>query len=80
MSMPHYPQSNGHAESAVKAIKRLIKKVAPSGNLDSEAFDRGLLKLRNTPDHTGHSSAQVLYGHPLRSCIPAHVKAFEDRW
>ena len=80
MSTPHYPQSNGHAESAVKSIKRLIEKVAPSGNLDCETFDRGLLELRNTPNHTGRSPAQVLYGHPLRSCVPAHAKAFEDRW
>ena len=29
MSTLHYPQSNGHAESAVKAVKHLIQKVAP---------------------------------------------------
>ncbi|XP_037772737.1 uncharacterized protein LOC119568354 [Penaeus monodon] len=49
-SIPHYPQSNGHAEAAVKDIKHLILKVAPSGNIDCEAFDRGLLELRNTPN------------------------------
>ena len=80
MSTPHYPQSNGHAESAVKSIKHLIMKVAPSGNLDCEAFDRGLLELRNTPNHTGRSPSQVLYGHPLRSCVPAHAKAFQEQW
>lgn len=80
MSTPHYPQSNGHAESAVKSVKHLIQKVAPSGNLDCEAFDRGLLELRNTPNHTGRSPAQTLYGHPLRSCVPAHAKAFQKQW
>ena len=79
-STPHYPQSNGHAESAVKATKHLIQKVAPSGNIDCEAFDRGLLELRNTPNHTGRSPAQVLYGHPLRSCVPAHAKVFQQQW
>ncbi|XP_045105438.1 uncharacterized protein LOC123500957, partial [Portunus trituberculatus] len=48
-SKPHYLQSNGHAESAVKAVKHFIQKLAPSGNIDCEAFDRGLLELRNTP-------------------------------
>ena len=80
MSTPHYPQSNGHAESAVKAVKHFIQKVAPTGNIDCEAFDRGLLELRNTPNHTGRSPAQVLYGCPLRSCVPAHASAFQKQW
>jgi len=80
MSTPHYPQSNGHAEAAVKSVKQLIWKVAPSGNLDCESFDRGLLELRNTPNHTGRSPAQILYGRPLRSCVPAHAKAFQKQW
>lgn len=80
MSTPHYPQSNGHAEAAVKSVKYLIQKVAPTGHLDCEAFDRGLLELRNTPNHTGRSPAQILYGHPLRSCVPAHAKAFQKQW
>ncbi|KAG7155102.1 pol Retrovirus-related Pol polyprotein from transposon-like 4 [Homarus americanus] len=72
--------SNGHAEAAVKAVKHLILKVAPSGNIDCEAFDKGLLELRNTPTHSGRSPAQILYGHPLRSCVPAHAKAFAKEW
>ena len=80
VSTPHYPQSNGHAEAAVKTVKHLIMKVAPSGNIDSEAFDQALLELRNTPTHTGRSPAQALYGHPLRSCVPAHAKAFAKEW
>ncbi|XP_042891228.1 uncharacterized protein K02A2.6-like [Penaeus japonicus] len=42
MSTPFYPQSNGHAEAAVK-VKYLILKTALTGNIDNEAFDRGLL-------------------------------------
>ncbi|XP_063591351.1 uncharacterized protein LOC134768457 [Penaeus indicus] len=60
MSSPHYPQSNGHAEAAVKKVKHLIMKTAPNGNIDSEQFDRGLLELRNTPNFTGRSPAQIL--------------------
>lgn len=80
VTSPHYPQSNGHAESAVKSVKHLIMKVAPTGNIDCEDFDRGLLELRNTPTHTGRSPAQVLYGHPLRSCVPAHPESFKKKW
>ena len=80
VSSPHYPQSNGHAEAAVKSVKNLILKTAPSGNLDVEDFDRGLLELRNSPNHTGRSPAQILYGHPLRSCVPAHPQSFKAEW
>ncbi|XP_047472032.1 uncharacterized protein LOC125027171, partial [Penaeus chinensis] len=80
MSSPHYPQSNGHAEAAVKKVKYLIMKTAPNGNIDSEEFDRGLLELHNTPNFTGRSPAQILFGMPLRSCVPAHSSAFMKEW
>ena len=41
---PHYPQSNGHAESTVKAVKYLILKITKNGDLDTDAFQRGLLE------------------------------------
>ncbi|XP_068250276.1 uncharacterized protein [Palaemon carinicauda] len=80
MSSPHYPQSSGHAEASVKVIKHLILKIAPSGNIDCEEFDRGLLELRNTPNFTGRSPAQILYGRPLRTCVPAHPQSFSEEW
>ncbi|XP_068215860.1 uncharacterized protein [Palaemon carinicauda] len=80
MLSPHYPQSNGHAEASVKAIKHLILKTAPSGNVDCEEFDGGLLELRNTPNFTGRSPAQILYGRPLRTCVPGHSKSFSEEW
>ncbi|XP_064121739.1 uncharacterized protein LOC135226225 [Macrobrachium nipponense] len=81
LTSPHYPQANGHAEAAVrKAVKHLIIKTAPSGNIDCEAFDRGLLELRNTPNPAGRSPAQILYGHPLRTCVPAHPRSFTEEW
>lgn len=79
-SSPRHPQSNGHAEAAVKAVKYLILKTAPNGNIDVEDFDRGLLELRNSPNHTGRSPAQVLFGHNLRSCVPAHHTSFLPEW
>lgn len=80
LSSPHYPQANGHAESAVKAVKRLIKKVTAGGNLDTDAFAEGLLELRNSPRADGRSPAQVLLGHPLRSTVPAHHSSFAKCW
>ncbi|XP_042873738.1 uncharacterized protein LOC122254225 [Penaeus japonicus] len=80
MSTPHHPQSNGHAESAVKKVKYLILKTAPTGNIDNEAFDRGLLELHNTPNFIRRSPAQILFGHSLRSCVPVHAKSFTKKW
>ena len=80
MSSPGHAASNGHAEAAVKAVKHLILKTAPNGNIDVEDFDRGLLELRNCPDHSGRSPAQVLFGHNLRSCVPAHPSSFLPEW
>ena len=80
ITSPHYPQSNGHTETAVKLMKHLILKVPPTGNIDCEEFDRGLLELQNTPNVTGCSPAQILYGRPLRSCVPAHPQSFAEEW
>ena len=76
---PQTLQPSQHAESAVKAVKHLVLKVAPSGKLGEE-FDRGLLELRNTPRRDGRSPAQVLYGRPLRSLVPAHSTSFASKW
>ena len=80
VSTPHFPQSNGHAEAAVKAVKRLVKKICTRGDIDTDEFAQGLLELRNTPRADGRSPAQVLYGRPLRSAVPAHHRAFADSW
>ena len=79
VSSPGYPRSNGHAESAVKSVKRLIQTTA-AGGLDSDEFARALLELRNTPRADGRSPAQILFGHPLRSSVPAHRRAFAAEW
>jgi hypothetical protein len=79
-STPYYPQSNGHAESAVKAVKELVAKLAPSGDLSSEAFLTGLLEFRNMPHESGLSPAQIVFGHQLRSIIPAHRSSYANEW
>ena len=64
------PSSNGHAEAAVKAMKALVQKTG--GNITSDKFRRGLLEWRNTPNATGKSPAQVMFGRPLRGFLPVH--------
>ena len=80
MSSPTYARANGHAESAIKIIEKLIMTTSNNRQLDEEVFKRGLLELRNTPRADGRSPAQVLFGHPLRSGIPTHHRAFVPEW
>ncbi|EFX62873.1 hypothetical protein DAPPUDRAFT_269522 [Daphnia pulex] len=79
-STPNYSQSNGHAEAAVKAVKELVEKISPSGDLDTEEFKLGLLEFRNTPRENGLSPAQMVFGHQLCSIVPAHRSAYATCW
>ena len=79
-STPYYPQSNGLVEAAVKSIKKLILTSTENGNLDTENFQRALLEWRNTPREGGLSPAQIVFGHPLRSFIPAHHSSFDKKF
>jgi hypothetical protein len=79
-STPHYPQSNGHAEAAVAAMKDLVTKISSHGDITSDEFARGMLEFRNTPRENGKSPAEMVFGHPLRSIIPAHRTAYAPHW
>ncbi|XP_037774030.1 uncharacterized protein LOC119570301 [Penaeus monodon] len=50
--------------ATVKSAKYLILKTAPSGNIDTKEFDRGLLELRNTPTASGRSPARCYMATP----------------
>ena len=78
-SSAHYPQSNGHAEAAVKAAKNLVIKEAAAGDLNTDVFRQALLEFRNTPRAVGKSPAEMLFGHQLRSIVPAHWSSFAPR-
>lgn len=67
-SSPHYPRSNGLAESSVKIVKGLMKK-AHDGNED---FHRSLMIYRSAPLQNGLSPAQMLMGRRLRTNLPIH--------
>ena len=81
LSSAHYPQSNGRAELAVKAAKRmLLGNCDDNGNIDNELIARSLLQYRNTPLQ-GHnlSPSQILYGRTLKDCIPSLKEAMMIR-
>ena len=73
LSSAYHPQSNGRAEVALKAMKRLlVDNVDENGNINTDAVMRGMLQLRNTPERdSGLSPAQVLLGRSLRDSLPA---------
>ena len=76
LSTPGYAQSNGLAESSVKAVKHLLQKCKgkPSD------FNDGLLELRNSPRLGGKSPNELILGHPARSRVPAHERSFQKAW
>ena len=71
ISSAYFPQSNGRAEVAVKATKRLLRSnIGPNGTLDSDKLLRALLQSRNTPDpDCSLSPAQIIFGRPLRDSL-----------
>ena len=70
-SSPRYAQSNGLAESAVKAMKNLVAK---TGDIFGEEFQLGLLEWRNTPKSHGKSPAEMVFGRQQRSIVPSLAK------
>jgi hypothetical protein len=72
LSSAYFPQSNGRAEVAVKATKRLLdENIGRDGNINTDQVVRALLQQRNTPDRDcSLSPAEVLFGHLLRDSMP----------
>ena len=79
-SSARYPQSNGRAECAVKAAKKLVVGNTKSdGSLDTDRFMRACLNYRNSsiyPD-TGRTIAQTLLGRHLRDALPAMKEFYQ---
>ena len=78
-SSPHYPQSNGRAEAAVKSMKKLFRRCRDSAGaqLNKDQWTKGILQYRNTPTKHGPSPAQLLFGQPVQDMVPAHHRAFK---
>ena len=69
-SSPHHPRSNGKAESAVKAVKRILKKTLKTGEDPYQA----ILYLRNTPQQgIDLSPAQRLMGRLTKTLLPTNA-------
>ena len=65
----------------MKSVKRrLNKKARADGRQDCDSFAERLLKLGNASRSDGRPVAQVRFGQPLRSRVPAHHLAFDRRW
>jgi hypothetical protein len=68
-SSPHYPKSNGKAESAVKTAKKIVKSQDPF---------LALLNVRNTPQQGIElSPAQRLFSRRTRTLLPLRERMLE---
>ena len=65
-SSAYHPESNGHAEQAVKSAKHLLRKL----NSNLAQFRSHLQAWRNTPRADGFSPAQLFFGRRLRTGLP----------
>ena len=71
LSSAYHHESNGHAENAVREVKRLLEKT----NSWAE-FRKALREYRNSPRKDGLSPAQWLYGRRQRTDVPAVPQAY----
>ena len=68
---PHYPQSNGKAESAVKQAKKILRMARASGN----DFYLALLNVQNTPQERHNTSpAQRMMNRSTRTTLPMSAR------
>ena len=73
-SSPHYPKSNGKAESAVKIMKSIITKA----NKDGADVWKAILEWRNSPTPSqGSSPVQRLMSRRTRSFLPCKASMYQ---
>ena len=75
VSSPYHSQSNGKAESAVKAAKKMLRKAQKEGQDPYLA----MLNIRNTPQQgIGLSPVQRLMGRRTKTTLPTSVKLLQS--
>ena len=76
VSSAYLASSNGRAELAVKATKRLLRdNVKSDGSIDTDKFVRAMLTKRNTPDsYSRLSPAEIVLGRKLSDALPVLPK------
>ena len=72
LSSAYHHESNGHAENAVREMKKLLAKTS-----NFMEFRRALREFRNTPRFDNLSPAQWLFGRRQRTDVPALPQAYE---
>ena len=80
-SSPHYPQSNGYAEEAVKDAKRIIRPNITASGVEQNGIRAALLGHRNTPKR-GNTAApsQKLLGRFIKDCLPDTQEKLTKLW
>jgi hypothetical protein len=79
-SSPHYHQSNGRAEAAIKSMNKLIIGSRTGGQPDPDKLAKAILLFRNAPRYGGASPAQLVFNRPIRDSLPAHQRSFAPEW
>ncbi|XP_059096111.1 uncharacterized protein K02A2.6-like [Tigriopus californicus] len=75
-SSPLLSRSNGRAEAAVEAMKKLVL-----GALhDPDAISYGILAFRKTPRYGGQSPAELIFGQNVREALPMRPMAHDPQW
>ena len=72
VSSAYFAHSNQFSEGSVKAAKRMLRENTGSdGKLNTDRFVQALLLHRNTPDRSGASPAQVVFGRTMKDFFPS---------
>ncbi|KAE8281698.1 Retrovirus-related Pol polyprotein from transposon 17.6 Protease [Larimichthys crocea] len=71
-SSPHFPQSNGEAERAVRTVKALLKK-------SSDPY-LALMAYHAAPLANGHSPAELLMGRKIQTPVPVIPSQLTPGW